>query len=1077
MEKRIKMLFATLFLCVGMAVAQTQVKGTVISDEDGQPVIGATVRVVGTNIGVVTDMNGKFNLTCPKDKSTLSISYVGMEPIEVSARANMRIILKSDAKNLDEIVVVAYGTSTKGTFTGSAGVMKAEKLELRQVSDVSNALAGAVAGVQIQSSNGQPGTSATVRIRGVGSINAGTDPLYVVDGVPFDGDLSSINTADIESLTVLKDAASTALYGARGANGIIMITTKRAQTGKATVTLDAKWGSNSRQIKNYEVIRNAQEYLETEYAAMYNGAISSLGYDPTKAWQWVNQNITTNKNGGSGYQIYTVPEGEYLFGTNGKLNPNATLGYRDEANNRYYTPDNWEEEMFQPTLRQEYNATISGSTDRNNFYLSAGFLEDGGLIEGSGFKRTSTRLKDEYKVNEWLKVGTNLSYSYNKSFYPDEQTASASSGNAFGVANLIAPIYPMYVRDADGNIIYNQGRATYDYGTLSDGTRDRSFMSISNPAGQLKYDKREYIMDIFSGNWYFNITPIEGLSLKAQWALNVDNTNYNSLQNAYMGQFASMGGAAYQSHSRTYGFDQQYIANYVRTFADKHHLDVTLGYDGYQYKYKYLYSGGTSLYNPESYFVSNTVSQYNISGYQHKYATEGYFGRINYSYEDKYIGNVAVRRDGSSRFAKNHRWGTFWSGSAAWVITKEDFMKKLTWVDLLKLKASFGQQGNDAIGNYYAYLDQFAMTGDASGFSDGTLSYKGNADLTWETQTAFNVGIDFGLFKNKLTGSIEYFSRKSSDMLYYKPVAGSLGYTQIPMNIGSMTNSGVELDFNYNILNSKDITWDVNLNATFIKNKINELHPDLKGQLISGTRIYEEGESMYRMYLPEWAGVDPENGDALWYCNTFQLDADGNRVLDADGNPIVTGRETTNDYTVATKTENRIKTDDLLPTVYGGFGTTFTAYGFDFSLQASYQLGGQLYDSGYASQMHSGYSSYAGRNWHVDIRDAWTTPGQVTDVPRLNSVSQNGQYSNATSTRFMTSSDYLSLNNITIGYTLPSKLVRKIGLTKLRIYFAGDNLALLSARKGLDPRQSYISSSVSIYTAIRTLSGGVSVAF
>lgn len=533
MKKKLTMLMAGMLLSGGAAFAQTQVKGVVVSDEDGQPVIGATVRVVGTNVGAVTDMNGNFNITCPQGKNTLNIAYVGMEPIEVSARSNMRIVLKNNSENLDEIVVVAYGTSKKGTFTGSAGVMKADKLELRQVSEVSNALAGAVAGVQVQSNNGQPGSKATIRVRGVGSINAGKDPLYVIDGIPMpnDADLSSINPADIESMTVLKDAASTALYGARGANGIILITTKKARSGKAVVTVDAKWGSNSREISNYDVLRSPQEYLEYEYAAMYNGATSNLGYSPEKAWRWVNKNITTNSNGGSGYQVYQVPEGEYLFGTDGKLNPNATLGYKDEATNRYYTPDNWEKEMFKPTLRQEYNATISGSNDVNNFYISAGFLDDGGLISGSGFKRTSLRLKDEYKVNDWMKVGANVAYTYAKSFYPDEQTAknSASSGNAFSLANWMAPIYPMYVRDANGDIIYNNGRATYDYGTAADGTRDRSFMSISNPAGQLKYDKTEYLMDILNGNWFIELTPIDGLSLKAQWAMNVDNTKNNRL--------------------------------------------------------------------------------------------------------------------------------------------------------------------------------------------------------------------------------------------------------------------------------------------------------------------------------------------------------------------------------------------------------------------------------------------------------------------------------------------------------------------------------------------------------------------
>lgn len=1060
--RKLLSLIVCLLMGVTVMMAQTKVvTGQVFSMEDGEPVVGATVVVPGTSSGTVSDVNGNFSIKVDESVQYLVVSYVGLasQTVKITGK-KLNVSLSANNEMLDEVMVVAYGTTTKGAFTGSAGVLKAEKIELRQVSDVSNALAGAVAGVQIQSSNGQPGTSAKVRIRGVGSINAGTSPLYVVDGVPFDGDLSSINSNDIENLTVLKDAASTALYGARGANGIILITTKNGKSGKAVVNLDAKWGSNSRQITNYNVIRSPQEYLETEYAAIRNGATYQLGYDANAAWKYANAVLPTNANGGSGYQIYTVPTGEMLIGQNGKLNPNATLGWVDAANNRFYTPDDWEDIMFQPTLRQEYNASVAGRTDRNNFFLSFGYLDDGGLVSGSGFQRTSARLKDEFQVNNWLKVGANLSYGYNVSYYPDDQTSSSSSGNAFGVANKIAPIYPLYVRDAEGNIIYNQGRPMYDYGTVADGTRARSFMSISNPAGQLKYDKREYVMDIFSGNWFAEITPLKGLTIKAQWSLNVDNTNNNTLQNAYMGQFAAIGGAAYQSHSRTRGFDQQYVATYVKTFNDVHAFDVTAGYDGYSYKYKYLYAGGSSLYNPESYFVSNAVTQYNIAGYQDTYATTGIFGRINYAYNEKYIVNASVRRDASSRFSEDNRWGTFFSGSAAWVISKEDFMKELSFIDNLKLKASVGQQGNDAIGNYYAYLDQYTMTGDASGFSDGTLAYKGNKDLTWETQTAFNVGVDFGMFGNKFTGSVEYFSRKSSDMLYYKPVAGSLGYTQIPMNVGSMKNSGVEVDLNYNIFNTKNLSWDVNANITHVKNEIIELHKDLEGKLINGTTIYEEGESMYRLFLPEWAGVDSETGEALWY----YTDANGDRAK-------------TNDYTIATKSDNRVTTDDLLPKFYGGFGTSVKAYGFDLSVQCSYQLGGKIYDSGYAYLMHSGYSTDAGTNWHTDIRDAWTTPGQVTDVPRLDALTANGKYSSYTSTRFLTKSNYLSLNNVTVGYTVPTKLVNKAGLSKVRVYFAGDNLALLSARKGLDPRQSYTAASVSTYTAIRTISGGVSVAF
>ena len=337
-----------------------------------------------------------------------------MKTQEIVIRPKLSITLKPDAEILDEVVVTAFGTAKKGTFTGSAGTMKADKLEQRQVSNLTNALSGAVAGVQVQSSNGQPGVEATIRIRGIGSINGSNTPLYVVDNVPFDGDLSSINTADIESLTVLKDAASTSLYGARGANGIIMITTKKGKSGKATVNFDAKWGSNSRGVKNYDVLTNPAEYLEREYQAIYNTGIYDLGYDAAKANAYANSTITTNSEGGNGYQIYTLPQGQSLIGMDGKLNPSATLGYSDGKH--YFTPDNWSDIMFKNTLRQEYNMSISGSTDRNNFYASIGYLEDNGLVSGSGFERYTGRLRDDYQVNKWLKVGMNAAYTYSKSF-------------------------------------------------------------------------------------------------------------------------------------------------------------------------------------------------------------------------------------------------------------------------------------------------------------------------------------------------------------------------------------------------------------------------------------------------------------------------------------------------------------------------------------------------------------------------------------------------------------------------------------------------------------------------------------
>ena len=992
------------------------------------------------------------------------ISFIGLQTQEVKIQPVVKVVLKSDAEVLDEVVVTAYGTATKGTFTGSASVMKADKIEKRQVSNITNALAGAVAGVQIQSSNGQPGEDAKVRIRGVGSINAGTEPLYVVDGMPFDGDLSSLNTQDIESMTVLKDAASTALYGARGANGIIMITTKKGASGKARVNFDAKWGANSRAVTNYDVIDSPDQYMELAYQALKNAGLYNLGYDEAAAHAYANSSIFNKSAGGVGYQVYTLPEGEGLIGTDGRINPNAKLGYNDGT--YYYTPDDWEKEMFKNKLRQEYNLSVSGGNDRATFYFSLGYLDDQGVIDGSGFKRYSGRLNGDYKVNDWLKVGANVAYNFTNSRYPGEQTSTASSGNAFYIANFAAPIYPLYVRDANGNIMTNNGRKVYDYGDGVSTNQDRAFMSIANPAGDLIYNKTEYLMDIINANWYAQITPIKGLTLTARYGLHIDNTRYNDMGNAYMGQSASYGGTASQEHMRTFGFDQQYVANYNFSIDDIHHIDLTAGYDGYSWEYTDFYGYGTNLYNPESYYLSNAIDNWQIGGKKDEYATHGIFARVNYSYNDKYIGNVSYRRDASSRFAPDHRWGDFWAASVAWRISEEAFMEDVEWVNQLKLKASFGQQGNDDIlmgdlttKNYYPYIDQFSVGGAEGKFSDGVLYYKGNPDLTWETSTSYNVGVDFSLFKNKLTGTLEYFGRRSSDMLYNLPTAGSLGYTSMPVNVGSMTNSGFEMDFTYNIIQNKNVTWDVNFNATFIKNRINELHENLNGRLIDGTRIYEEGESMYRMYLVEYAGVDEETGQALYW--TADKDEKGNII----------GRKKTTDY--ADAQNYRVATEDMMPTVYGGIGTSVTAYGFDASISLSYQLGGKIYDSGYALTMHSGYN-YMGYSWNKDILNAWTPTNTRTDVPRLDT---QDRYANSTSTRFLVNSNYLNINNITVGYTLPRSWTQKMQIEKLRIYFTADNLGFISARKGLDPRQSYTSATTALYTPIRTISGGINLTF
>ena len=1060
MKRKLMLLLACLFVGIGLVTAQTQkVTGVVISEEDGQPVIGASVLVKGTQIGAITGVDGDFTLpNVPSSAKTLVISYIGMQTQEVAIKPNIKVFMRSDSEMLDEVMVVAYGTAKKSAFTGSASVIKSETLEKRQVSNLSNALSGTVSGVQTQSTNGQPGTSATVRIRGIGSMYASNNPLYVVDGIPYEGDISAVNSQDIESMTVLKDAAAAALYGARGANGVILVTTKKGKSGDTQISLDARWGVNSRLVKNYDVLQNANTYMETAYSALYNGYLYNSGYTAERAYQLANADLFPKL----GYQVYTIPDGQYLIGRNGKLNPYATLGYSD--GDYYYTPDNWSDEMFQSNLRQEYNLSVSGGSDKLSYYLSASYLNDEGIIENSGFERISTRMNVDYQAKKWLKLGVNLSYSNVTSRSPGDQDtdAATSSGNAFFVGNFIAPIYPMYVRNADGSFQYNAntGYHVYDYGDGSSTNFTRNFMSMSNPMSGFLYDTEKYLMDILNGKWYAKIDIIDGLSLTASLGLHIDNTRQHSVGNKYYGQSASYGGSVMQYSSRVYSLDQQYLLNYKKTFGN-HNLDILAGYESMDFNTESHYILGYNMYSDKNWTASNVIDRKNGSGSYNEYATIGIITRASYDFNEKYYGSVSYRRDASSRFHPDNRWGNFWSVSAAWDMAKENFISQYDWINMLKLKASFGQQGNDNLyykgyTNYYPYLDQFTVSGSDGVFSDGVLYYKGSKDITWETSNSFNVGVDFALLGGRIDGTIEYFNRQTKDMLYYKPVAMSNGYTQLPMNIGSVRNSGVEIELNYTPIETNDLKWVINWNGTLMKNKILELHPDLKGEMIDGSYIYREGESLYQMYLTKYAGVDPDSGEALYWAK----DENGVEYKDKDWS--------------AAYNSNRQASGDLLPTIYGGVGTTLEFRGFDFSIQCAYQLGGTIYDSGYQAFMHGGDSHYMGYNWHKDILNAWTPENRNTNIPRVDAIDK---YTNSSSDRWLTSSDYFSINNITLGYTLPKRWLRSLGIGSLRIYGAADNVALFSARKGLDPRMSYTTASTDRYTPIRTISGGLKVTF
>lgn len=1087
--KKLFLLLTAVLISAACAIAQTRtIHGTVVEAGTDEPLTGATVMPIGGGQGTATDLDGKFTLNIPANVNKLKVSFVGYQEQTVNAADNITVALQSAATDLDEVIVVAYGTAKKSAYTGSASVVKADQIEGRLVTDAVSALSGSVAGVQVLSTNGQPGSSPSVRIRGIGSINGSATPLYVVDGMPFDGDIATLNTMDIESMTVLKDAAAAALYGARGANGVILITTKRGKEGDAVISLDARWGANSREISGYNTIKDPAMYTEMAYQALRNGYLYHMNQDPLTAHINANQALYTAF--GTGYQVWNVPAGQQIVGTNGKLNPSATLGNTYTAYNadglpigtHYVTPDDWAKETYRNGLRQEYNLSITGGTERFNFYASVGYLGDEGIIKNSNYNRLAARVAAEYQAKKWLKIGASIAYNHVDMNSPSGQDdGDQSVANSFMYTDYIAPIYPIYVRNAKGEIMTDRqtGGPIYDFGDALHFTgATRNFTPNGNPTATIMYDKDQLLMDVLDAKWFGVITPIENLNITGNIGYFLDNTRNHSISSKYYGSLVEQGGAASQSYSRLRGLNLQALATYRRTFAEVHHADIMIGAESYDRNSESLSAMGYGLYDPNNWAVSNTLNnaQRTGSGAAGGYATRGYFGRINYDYDSRYFASFSYRRDGSSRFAPDHRWGNFFSVSAAWDAAKEKFLQPYTWIDLLKVKASFGQQGNDnlypGLTYDYYYTDVYGVQGSNS-WSDGNLLQKGNPDLTWETSNAWNAGVDFSFFQSRISGTLEYFLRQTKDMLYNKPVAPSVGYSSIPMNVGSMRNSGIEFEINVRPVVTKDITWEINLNGTWLKNKILKLHPDLEGKMISGMRILKEGSSLYNYYMVDYAGVNPENGAPLFWAREITNAAE--IAQNPDVKPIYGPEYKTENFDTANDT-NLKETGNVLPTFYGGFGTTLQAYGFDLSVQFAYQLGGRTYDNGYLKLMHSGSTSNLGTNWHEDALKAWTVNNPNATYPKLDTQATY-DLSSQTTTFGLVSSNYLSLNNVTVGYTFPGRWVKKLGLQSLRVYAAGDNLALITNRKGLDPRRGFAFAETAGYSAIRNISGGLKVVF
>lgn len=1059
--KKFMLLLTVLLISVGSVVAQMkEVSGVVLSQKDNQPIERATVKAKSGKGGAYTDAQGRFRFNVPATEKTLVVSFAGMKTQEVAVGSNIKVLLQDDVAVIDEVLVTAFGKSKKSAFTGSATQVSAEELGKRQVSNVTQAIAGKVPGVSVTSGNNQPGTSASINVRGIGSFSAGRGPLYVVDGVPYDGDISSINPQDVETFTILKDAASAALYGARGANGVILIQTKSGAKVKdaMSITFEARYGVNQRGVPDYDVIRDPKVYAAKYFEGIYNNRIQKPGTTPEAALDVANK-IYFNKNprvANLVYHPFTAPDGVAWFErqSNGSflMNPAITVGTMYESGGKKYwlQPDDWSKEVFSTNPRQEYNFSLSGRSAKASYYMSAGYLSDKGYIVASSFDRFTTRLRGDFTPVEWLTVGANMAFTHYVSNTLDNTSEGGNSGNIFAVTNFIGPVYPLYVRGEDKSIAIDKfGNTIYDFGTQEYPGLRRPFLSISNPMALYNLDTNRATADVISVKGYADFNIFEGLKATINAGVDTDNSMFLDKRNVFYGQFAESGGIISRSSDRTNSLNTQQLLTYVNNFG-QHNLDFLLGHEFYRYESNSLSGSKEKLYDPNATELTGAILNPSTSSSLSRYATEGYLGRAQYNYASKYFAQASFRRDASSRFKKENRWGNFWSVSGSWLVSKEEFMSQVSFVNMLKVKVSYGMQGNDAIGSF-RYMDLYSLNNSNDQFST-QFSVKGNEHLTWETSANLNAGIEFSLFNNRLSGGFDIYRRKVTDMLFQRKTPNSIGYGSYFDNVGAMSNTGIDFELMGTLVKTKDLNWTLSVNGGYFKNTLDKLPEEweaVEGGYRDGTAIYRVGGSIYDRAFVHYRGVN-EKGQALY------------QIYNKEKNEY----ETTTNWEEANKAENRVILTDIRPYLTGGLSTSLSFMDFDLSATATYALGGRTYDSTYQSLMHGGTNT--GHAWHKDILNSWTPENTSTNVPM---VDYGGKFMNSTSDRFLVSRSYLALNNITLGYTLPKNLLKSMNISAARVYVVADNLALFSARKGLDPR---FGSGVG-YKTIRSLSAGVRI--
>ena len=1011
---------------------------------------GLSIQAAGTNVGVVTDLDGKFSLTMPKGKTVLRVSYVGMETVEVVGKRNMRIVLKADQTDLDEVMVVAYGTAKKSSFTGSAENINGEKLELRPISNVAKGIEGQATGVQVTSASGQPGSAPSIRIRGYGSINASSAPLYVVDGIPYDGSLSSLNPSDIESMTILKDASAGALYGARGANGVVMITTKKGKEGKTNVTWRSTLGWSSRAQKHYDLV-GQKDYVQLVYEGLRNGYVNNNGMSWSDAEAAARSALSRNLGG----ELYN-PFKNYSW--NEIIDPET--GYvRSDAQSAW--DENWMDAVEDKSaFRHEHQLSINGGTEKTKYMFSLGYLNEDGTLKTTNFQRYNARANVETKVTDWFSANINTTLAHSESNFSDYDGAAVS--NVWYSAQFVSPLFPMYQKNLDGtNVLDANGNAQLDYGEAG---RPGSYNDY-NPLGGLVDDKASSKSDIAGlrtgmvfGTDSDKAGWLKGLKFAMNFGLDYHNSLSMSYMNMYHGNQANAGGLLYKYTGRTQSYTFNQLITWNRSF-NKHNFDVMLGHEWYAYKYEYLEAGRSNLIDGILEISPGTTMQ-SAESYTDNYRINSFMSRINYNYDDKYYFSASLRSDASSRFYKDNHTGTFWSLGANWRMSKENFLKDVKWIDNLSVKISYGEHGNDDIlhsngtSNYYLWQSLYALGWNNANNLGAIISSLETKDLSWEKNQNLNIGVEGAFFNHRLRVSAEYYNKKTTDMLLSYPKALSTGFGGYNANVGDMRNSGFEFEIGGTPIRTNDWVWNVTWMGATVKNKVLKLTQE-SPEIISGIRVIKEGYELNTYYMAKSAGVDPATGAQLYW------------VYDKDENGNIVNERISDDYAKAANSKYYL--GSRIPDLYGSISTDLSWKGIDLSVLTTYSIGGKIYDGLYAASMNTTYST---DTWNSNALRRWQKPGDITDVPR---IEIGGQYT--TTDRFLVDASYFAIKNITLGYTLPKLWVNKIGLSNVRVFTSVDNLALFTHLDGMDPQYSFGGSTDYTYAPNKTWSVGLEVKF